>query len=78
MKEVLHEGHEEERVSTELTENTENTEKIRVFRGHSFFFVFLRTTIRRFLVFCERFRSWPCRMLVSPPGRTASEFIDQR
>ncbi|VFM97861.1 MAG: hypothetical protein BECKG1743D_GA0114223_100343 [Candidatus Kentron sp. G] len=36
------------------------------------------TTIRRFLVFCERFRPWPCRMLVSPPGRTASEFIDQR
>ena len=35
------------------------------------------TTIRRFLVFCARFRPWPCRMLVSPPGRTASEFIDQ-
>ena len=35
------------------------------------------TTIRRFLVFCARFRSWPCRMLVSPPGRTASKFIDR-
>ncbi|VFM95698.1 MAG: hypothetical protein BECKG1743D_GA0114223_100623 [Candidatus Kentron sp. G] len=42
MKETIHEGHEEERVSTELTENTEKSGFFRVFRefrGHSFFFV---------------------------------------
>ncbi|VFN05978.1 MAG: hypothetical protein BECKG1743E_GA0114224_109471 [Candidatus Kentron sp. G] len=55
-------------MSTELTENTEKSDFFRVFRefrGHSFFFfVFLRTTIRPFLVFCERFRS----ALFAPKG----------